>query len=162
MTRNYILLSLLILFSLAANAQRSDLSGEKNAQSLYLEGGGPGLVTINYEQRFKGQTGFGFRAGMGGYGAGKSGVFTVPVGINYITGSESQFAEIGAGICPVSISAHNKYFDNTSSTIVAYFNFGYRYQPIKKGWSYRIFLSPLLTSEGLIPFYGGASIGIKF
>ncbi len=117
MTRNYILLSLLILFSLAGNAQRSDLSGEKNAQSLYLEGGGPGLVTINYEQRFKGQTGFGFRAGMGGYGAGKSGVFTVPVGINYITGSESQFAEIGAGICPVSISAHNKYFDNTSSCL---------------------------------------------
>ncbi len=117
MTRNYILLSLLILFSLAANAQRSDLSEEKNAQSLYLEGGGPGLVTINYEQRFKGQTGFGFRAGMGGYGAGKSGVFTVPVGINYITGSESQFAEIGAGICPVSISAHNKYFDNTSSCL---------------------------------------------
>ena len=52
----------------------------------------------------------------------------------------------------ISFSAHNKYFDNTSSTIVAYFNFGYRYQPIKKGWSYRVFLSPLLTSEGLIPF----------
>lgn len=151
-----------LFFLCTANAQQGNGFSGKSAQSFYGEVGGPGIITINYDQRLKGQDGFGFRAGMGGYGVLKKGVFTVPVGVNYITGSDTHFAEIGAGLCYVAASTGNTYFDNTSNLVVAYFNFGYRFQPIKNGLTYRIFLSPLLTAAGVVPFYGGASIGVKF
>ena len=151
-----------IVCCFAVNAQQGGGSLGKNAQSFYGEVGGPGIITVNYDQRLKGNDGFGFRAGMGGYGVLKKGGFTVPVGVNYITGSNANFAEIGAGLCYVAASSGNTYFDNTSNTVVAYFNFGYRFQPVNNGLTYRIFLSPLLTAAGLVPFYGGASVGIKF
>ncbi len=154
-------LSFGLLFSSVTNAQDTKVSLEKNAQSFYGEVGGPGIITVNYDMRFKGQTGFGFRAGMGGYGVLKKGVFAVPVGINYITGSDTHFVEVGAGLSYIAVSSGNSYFDNTSNNVAAYFNFGYRFQPLKSGLTYRIFLSPLLTSAGLVPFYGGASVGIK-
>ena len=151
-----------ILISVFANAQKADAVSDKALQSFYVEGGGPGLLTINYDQRLKGRSGLGFRAGMGGYGIGKKGLFTVPIGLNYTIGSGNDFAEIGAGLCYMSASEGNYFFDNTGNFISAYFNFGYRYQPQAKKLSYRIFLSPLFTPAGIVPFYAGASIGIKF
>lgn len=160
--KNLFVTAALILLSFSAMAQKMDTGGDKSAQAFYVEGGGAGIFTINYDQRLKGSTGLGFRAGMGGYGFLKKGVFTVPVGLNYLTGADGHYAEIGAGLCYVSLSQGNTYFDNTGSLIVGYFNFGYRYQPVKRGLTYRIFLSPLLTAAGTVPFYGGASVGVKF
>jgi hypothetical protein len=163
MRRNKLLFTLAgILLSLVMYGQQSDGNGGKSAQSFYLEGGGPGLVTINYDQRLKGSMGLGFRAGMGGYGVGKKGLFTVPLGMNYTTGSGSHFAEVGAGLCYVASSTGNSFFDNTGNYVLAYFNFGYRFQQPTKGLTYRIFLSPLLTPAGVVPFYAGASFGVKF
>jgi hypothetical protein len=149
-----------ILYTTSGQAQMA--SPQKNAQSFYGELGGPGIITVNYEYRFNGQQGFAARIGMGGYGFGKKGVFTVPAGVNYITGSGKHFAEVGAGICGVALSGGNTYFDNEKSGITGYFNFGYRYQPENNGMTYRAFLSPLFTPAGLVPFYAGFSVGLKF
>ena len=148
------------LFVITSQAQMA--SPQKNAQSFYGELGGPGIITVNYEYRFNGQQGFAARIGMGGYGFGKKGVFTIPAGVNYITGSGKHFAEVGAGICGVALSGGNTYFDNEKSGITGYFNFGYRYQPENNGLMYRAFLSPLFTPAGLVPFYAGVSVGLKF
>ena len=151
MRRNKLLFTLAgILLSLVMYGQQSDGNGGKSAQSFYLEGGGPGVVTINYDQRLKGQMGLGFRAGMGGYGIGKKGLFTIPLGMNYTTGSGSHFAEVGAGLCYIASSTGNTFFDNEGN------------QPPTKGLTYRIFLSPLLTPAGIVPFYAGLSVGVKF
>ncbi len=149
-----------ILYTTSGQAQMA--SPQKNAQSFFGELGGPGIITVNYEYRFNGQQGFAARIGMGGYGFGKKGVFTVPAGVNYITGSGKHYAEVGAGICGVALSGNNTYFDNEKSGITGYFNFGYRYQPENNGMMYRAFLSPLFTPAGLVPFYAGVSVGLKF
>ena len=161
MTRR-ILLFLLTVILYAATSHAQMASPERNAQSFFGELGGAGIISINYEYRFHGQQGFGAKIGMGGYGFGKKGVFTVPAGVNYITGSGKHFAEVGAGICGVALSGGNTYFDNEKSGLTGYFNFGYRYQPEKNGMMYRAFLSPLFTPAGLVPFYAGVSIGLKF
>lgn len=161
MTRKSLLfVATCVFFSVTASAQTG--GSEKSAQTFYVEGGGPGIISVNYDQRFKGQDGFGFRVGMGGWGLLNKGVFAAPIGVNYITGSQGHFAEIGAGLVYTSASVGNTYFNNEGSAVSAYFNFGYRYQPPNKGLTYRIFLSPLLTPDKLIPFYAGASVGLKF
>ncbi len=157
-----ILLSVLIFCFFSAIGHAQMATAQKNAQSFFGELGGPGIITVNYEYRFNGQQGFAARIGMGGYGFGKKGVFTIPAGVNYITGSGKHFAEVGAGICGVALSGNNTYFDNEKSGITGYFNFGYRYQPENNGMMYRAFLSPLFTPAGLVPFYAGVSVGLKF
>jgi len=149
-----------IFLSISAGAQMG--GGDKAAQSFYLEGGGPGMISINYDQRFKGQTGLGVRVGMGGWGLLNKGVFTAPIGVNYITGASQHFVEVGAGLVYASASTGNEYFNNPGSSVSAYFNFGYRFQPAVKGLTYRAFLCPLLTPDKLIPFYAGVSAGLKF
>ena len=149
-----------ILIAFTAGAQMS--GGDKSAQSFYLEGGGPGMISINYDQRIKGQTGLGFRVGMGGWGLLNKGVFAAPIGVNYITGASQHFVEVGAGLVYASASSGNEYFNNPGSSVSAYFNFGYRFQPTVKGLTYRAFLCPLLTPDKLIPFYAGVSAGLKF
>jgi hypothetical protein len=161
--KNLTILVICLFVSFVARAQKSaGYEVEKPAQTFYGELGGAGLFTVNYDQRFKGNDGFGVRAGVGGFGFLKKGVFTIPIGVNYLTGSGNNYAELGAGFCSVSISNGNTYFDNTSSTIVGFINFGYRYQPQSKGLTARVFISPLFTAAGIVPFYGGVSAGIKF
>lgn len=131
-------------------------------KTVYGELGGPGLFSINYDQRFKGQKGLGFRIGMGGIGFINEGIFAIPVGLNYLSGTDSHYLELGAGISAITASDGSDFFDTNSSTVIGYLNLGYRYQPEKKGFTARIFLSPLITGEGVIPFYGGISAGFRF
>jgi hypothetical protein len=154
-------LSFLIVIS-AQSQKSAGFESTKAAQTFFAEAGGPGILTLNYDQRFHGSEGLGIRAGVGGYGFLKKGVFTIPIGLNYLTGSGNHFAELGAGFCSVSLSSGNTYFENSESFIAGFINFGYRYQPETKGLTFRLFISPLFTPAGTIPFYGGGSVGIKF
>ncbi|MBW0179222.1 hypothetical protein [Sediminibacterium sp.] len=161
-----ILLSLFLLITVAGTAlyaqQRdADLPGPP-AKSIYGEIGGPGLFSANYDQRFKGQKGWGFRVGMGGIGFINSGIFAIPVGFNHLSGSDGHYLELGAGASAITITDGEDIFDNSSSTVFGYLNFGYRYQPEKKGFTARVFISPLITGAGVFPFYGGISAGFKF
>ncbi|MFN3666558.1 MAG: hypothetical protein ACK4S0_10390 [Sediminibacterium sp.] len=159
------ILSLLCIFSIATCLYAQDRGNDlpdPPAKSVFGEIGGPGLFSINYDQRFKGQKGLGFRAGMGGIGFLTSGIFAVPVGINYLSGRDGHYLELGAGLSAITITDGDEFFDNSNSTIFGYLNFGYRYQPEKKGFTARVFVSPLITGAGVFPFYGGISAGFKF
>lgn len=151
------------LMCMAVNAQKTKIENNTTpAKTVFGELGGPGLFSFNYDQRFKGQKGLGFRAGLGGIGFLTAGIFTLPVGLNYLSGSNSHYAEFGIGVSAITVSDGESFFDNNSSTILGYLNVGYRYQPEKKGFTARIFLSPLITQAGFLPFYGGISAGFRF
>lgn len=156
-----LLAALLCLFSTIIFAQTESVSTLSSVKSVYGEIGGPGLFSVNYDQRFKGNKGLGFRIGVGGIGFLNSGVFTLPFGLNYLNGSNSHYLELGAGLSALTVS-DGEIFESNESTIIGYFNAGYRYQPEKKGFTARVFLSPLITPEGLFPFYGGISVGFRF
>ena len=155
---------LVTLISLTVTAQRVDRKpGSSNARNIYGELGGPGVLSVNYDQRFGNkETGLGFRAGIGGIGLGNAGFISIPVGLNYLAGKEDHYFEAGAGLSVISLYDGATLFDNDQSTIFGFINLGYRYQPTRKGLTGRVFISPLLTSEGFMPFYGGVSLGFRF
>jgi len=160
---------LLLLFALAASIYTTVTAQRDNsdlplppAKNIYGEIGGPGILSLNYDQRFKGQKGLGFRVGAGGIGFLTSGVFAIPVGLNYLSGSNGHYLELGAGASAITITDGEDFFENSSSTVFGYLNFGYRYQPEKNGFTGRVFVSPLITGAGVFPFYGGISFGFKF
>ena len=161
------LLSLLILSLLSVSAIAQDKTSNtetKGASSVYGEIGGPGLFSINYDFRFqKSQSGLGMRLGLGGIGFLNAGVFTLPVGLNYLSGKDGHYFEAGAGASLFSLSDGESVFEANSSTVIGYLSLGYRYQPIKRGFTGRVFISPLIVPEGgFFPFYGGISAGFKF
>jgi hypothetical protein len=164
----FVVFIIFFLFSLQANAQTTDsVNTNPSAKDAYLEIGGAGFFSINYDQRFKGQKGLGFHLGLGGIGLLGSGVFSVPVGLNYLSGSKGNYIEIGAGASILTVSERDFWLSNnttttTSTEIIGFINLGYRYQPEKKGFTGRVFISPIFYQGGFLPFYGGISAGIKF
>lgn len=153
--------ALLIVTTATAQRDISDLP-EPPARNIYGEIGGPGILSLNYDQRFKGQKGLGFRVGAGGIGFLTSGVFAIPVGLNYLSGNNGHYLELGGGASAITITDGSDFFENNSSGVFGYLNFGYRYQPEKKGFTGRVFISPLITGAGVFPFYGGISFGLRF
>ena len=69
-----------------------------NAQNkaVYGELGGNGLVfSANYDMRFKGESGFGFRAGVGFAAVDGLTIITFPVGLNWLSGKGPHHFEVG-------------------------------------------------------------------
>jgi hypothetical protein len=135
----------------------------QSAQSVYFELGGPGIASFNYDTRFSGREG-----GIGGrIGAGYSklvsdgiSVFYLPLGINYLIGKEKHFFELGAGVTP-GIGNENG-GDTALSETFGHLLFGYRFQPINNGFTFRAFVCPVFNSIDFIPYYAGLSAGYKF
>lgn len=162
MSCKFTFIAIACILCTAIRAQKTEtIPNSTPVKMVYGEIGGPGLFSVNYDQRFKGNKGWGFRAGMGGIGFLTSGIFAFPVGINYLTGSDSHYAEFGGGVSAITIS-DGDFFDNTSSTVIGFLNLGYRYQPEKRGFTARVFICPLITGAGVFPFYGGISAGFRF
>jgi hypothetical protein len=147
-------------FALQLVAQ-TNKGNSKHGRNIFGELGGPGIISVNYDQRFKNSdNGLGFRVGIGGLGFGNAGFITLPVGINYLKGKENHYFEAGGGISAISIFEGTTIFDSDGSILIGYLNVGYRYLP-SKGLTARVFASPLITSEGFWPFYGGVSLGLR-
>lgn len=103
MKKNLMTLILVLLASLAAVAQ------EATERSVSIEAlGVHNVVGINFDSRFKGNHGFGFRVGMG-YALGngkhiyispsgdKTQGFAFPLEVNYLLGKNDQKLELGLG-----------------------------------------------------------------
>ncbi|CAN5508652.1 hypothetical protein BH09BAC6_BH09BAC6_08860 [soil metagenome] len=135
-------------------------------RTAFLEVGGPGLaLTLNYDTRFGNKRdGLGYRVGAGYYNTGDNSVFTIPLQINYLWGSGSNFAEFGAGTTFLKSKGNNKgtffQFDNVTG-FIATATIGYRYQQDNGGINFRIAFTPILYDEGLVAG-GGLSIGYTF
>lgn len=154
----FLLVMLLISGSAILKAQKTA------AKSMYFELGGPGLASINFDSRFSArQDGLGGRIGFGGFSVDGSGVVFIPVGLNYLIGKETKhYFELGAGVTPIIVSGDFTSNSETFTSTFGHLNFGYRYQPITSGFTFRAFITPIFGEFGFLPYYGGVSFGYKF
>ena len=172
---------IIILFILLPESAYSQNRIASRSTQLQLEAFGPaGLFSIRIDTRFaKKENGIGYSIGLGGTPLGVLGEscnrglqLSLPVGLNYLVGKNKQLLELGVGVVPVIVGG-TKIFclptpgskdDFFSENITSYWYMlaGYRYQPVrKKGFTYRIFISPLLQKDFPLKLWGGASIGIR-
>jgi hypothetical protein len=144
----------------------SFLAKAQTAMSVYAELGGPGLASLNFDTRFKGESGFGGRIGIGGFSIrddfddSKSGVIFLPIGLNYLLGKdEKNYFELGAGVTPVFGTGD---IDSDFAGTFGHLILGYRLQPKNGGFTFRAFICPVFGNGVFIPYYGGVSFGYKF
>ena len=146
-------------------------ASNSNAQApqLYAELGGPSVAGINFDTRFsKKENGIGGRIGFGGFSIDGSGVFFIPVGINYLIGKpeSKNYFELGANLTYVSAIDNGQEADSDNNLADTWgsLTFGYRYQPKGPGVTFRASVNPVFAFKNgvLWPFYGGVSVGYKF
>lgn len=137
------------------------VNAQSRAKSVFVELGGPGLASVNYDMRFAPkEDGLGFRVGLGGVSIDDESLLFIPLGLNYLLSKDKRnYFEIGAGATVVSGSS---YEDETFSTTFGHLSFGYRLQPVNGGFTFRAAVVPIFNSEGFIPYYAGISFGYKF
>jgi hypothetical protein len=154
MKKTLTIICLIFGISTAAEAQ-------SGAKAIFVELGGPGLASINYDMRLGNrQDGLGFRAGFGGFNVEDVSVLFVPLGLNYLLSKDQKnYFEIGAGITAVSAKDG---VDGTFGTSFGHLNFGYRLQPADGGFLFRAGIVPIFNKDGFIPYYAGISFGYKF
>ncbi len=132
--------------------------------SVFLElGGNGGIASFNYDRRFSARNnGFGGRIGIG-IADGRDGhifpelVPTIPIGINYLTGTGAHHLEMGAGLT-IGTSEFARYQNSV------YFvpSIGYRLQAPAKAFTFRAFVSPMMVELFNVQFSAGLSFGARF
>ena len=154
-----IILLLLVAFSL-----HPDVHAQKAATAIYAEIGGPGLASFNYDMRFKKEEGgLGFRVGIGGFKVDGAGVFTVPVGINYLLGKDQKnYFEVGIGF--TYLNYKDDFFTDGDNFTSSFGNLtvGYRLAPAKGGFFFKAQITPVFGKGYFIPYYAGIGFGYKF
>lgn len=155
---------LIAVFVLAVNSVSAQA-----AKSVYVELGGPGLASVNFDMRFANkEDGFGGRVGIGGFSVndgsdGKISAIFIPIGVNYLIGKDSKnYFEMGAGVTPVVLSAKYEGDNDSFTGTFGHLLFGYRLQPANGGFTFRAFICPVFGNGGFIPYYAGLSFGYKF
>ena len=137
--------------------------GQTAAKAAYVEIGGPGLLSANFDMRFTNkENGIGFRVGVGAFSISGISVFTVPLGLNYLIGKKNNFFEIGAGYTYMNANATLKSKSKNFNTSFGNATIGYRYAPAKGGFFFKAELTPIFGSGFTIPYFGGLGFGYKF
>lgn len=155
-------ISVCTLSAFAQEREEAELPG-KAASCVYGElGGNSPLFSANYDFRFRGQKGLGMRVGAGLFGGSGGGLVMVPIGLNNLSGKAPNYLEIGLGATYLSLTDDDEFFEGSTMLLVP--SIGYRYQPLGKGFTARVFASPLISlNEGGGWFmWGGVSAGFKF
>ncbi len=162
MRKTLFVITALFFISLHSIAQSS--KGPQAAKAVYLEGGFPGMLSVNYDMRFeKKQDGLGFRVGVGGWSLNKSTLLFVPVGINYITSKNSlDYFEAGAGVTFVSNSNYKDGETGPFKQTFGFLSLGYRKQPADGGFFWKAALVPIFGKGFFIPYAAGAGLGYTF
>ncbi|AMR33881.1 hypothetical protein A0256_21770 [Mucilaginibacter sp. PAMC 26640] len=179
----------LLVGCLTARAQNATLSktdtvahslATQKPQNFYFELLGPGaLYSVNYDTRFKNrQDGLGWRAGVSYYAQDGDQLLTVPLMFNYLLGKKGKYFEIGAGLTFYHTNTSDVFFDQQQKYDATYnyyyyepekrngvygtLSFGYRYQPLDGGFSFRAGVSPIINSNNFIPYWPYVSFGYTF
>lgn len=136
-----------------------------NASNVYAEFGGAGVIySINYDGRFgKTDRGLGFRIGAGGFYADGEGYYMIPVGLNYLIGSNGKYFELGGG---AAFGNFNEAFsadpDLNKSKVVGHLVFAFRKQAFRhRGVIFRAGFTPIFSSTFFIPS-ACVAIGFRF
>ena len=169
-----LLLSATITFFTATAQYKSQSTSSGPAKAVFFEIGGPGLASINYDMRVKGEDGMGARIGFGGFSIGTSGdrqtAIFIPLGINFIKSRDGKnYIEFGGGVTPViyketysnTYGGSSTSSDNFSTTF-GHLDIGYRLQPKDGGFFFRAAINPVFGKGFFWPYYGGVSFGYKF
>jgi len=127
----------------------SVLHAQTAAKSAYVELGGPGFASVNFDTRFnKREDGLGGRIGIGGFSDGGIAIVTLPVELNYLLGKDNKnYFEIGGGFTYFN-GASVFDVDNTSGAF-GHLSFGYRLQPKNGGFLFRAAIVPVLVTDFL-------------
>ncbi|TCJ19364.1 hypothetical protein EPD60_02830 [Flaviaesturariibacter flavus] len=154
-----------LLTGLLLTSSAAGVAAQHAAKSVFVELGGPGLTSVNFDSRFtKKDGGIGGRAGVGYFNISGERLLLVPVGVNYLLSKDQRhYFELGAGVTVVDYKSDFFYEDpNRFTGTFGHLNFGYRLQPKEGGFMFRAAINPLFTSEGFFPYYGGISFGYAF
>jgi hypothetical protein len=160
-------------FATHAHAQESTpVPADRLARnSIYVELLGSGILySINYDRRFTDRVSG--RAGAMLIGAKSEegeqvSVALVPVMANYLAGHGSHRLEVGAG--PVfayagarlDVDQFEGFEDLSAFGLFGGATLGYRYQPLRGGFTFRVGFTPLFASGAVAPT-GGISFGYAF
>jgi hypothetical protein len=168
----------LLFFVSSRLSAQSIIPPLKPTRAIYLEAGGAGLsYSFNFDSRFKGEKGWGWRGGLSYISRPEDlKLFSAPLQVNYLLGSHTNFIELGAGLTYFYLDDY-LYYNGTGYTssdeselllpvktkgdVMATFTFGFRHQP-KQGIMYRFALTPVANSSGFWPLFAGASFGYSF
>jgi hypothetical protein len=131
--------------------------------ALFVELGGNGIAySVNYERHVS--ESFVLRVGTGLWGSvGESPrywVLTVPATASFLVGSPTHKFELGGGITGVA-SSNGTPDRVTTPGVFGSAIVGYRYNPPKAGFFFKIAMTPLFGDFGFIPSLG-ASFGAGF
>jgi hypothetical protein len=138
-------------------------------KAVFIEALGNGvLISGNFDQRFSPNRndGFGFRAGLGtGVYVSEPGLsfarrISVPLVLNYLQGARRNSLETGVGITP-EIAA-GKVKESQQVLMRYFFNLGYRFQPLRKGFLLRFAWTPVYSDGQTQIGYAGLSLGYGF
>ena len=128
------------------------------SKAVYGEIGGSGLVfSANYDMRFKGHKGLGFRAGVGYASSLGESIITFPLGINALAGKGPHYVEFGASA--TLATAEFGGFDEGSSAWFFHPHVGYRYSKPHNSINARIYVGPIIASGFAFFPFGGISVG---
>jgi hypothetical protein len=153
MKRIRIAATVLVLAAAAAPALADDRSA---SNSIFLEGGGPGLAySLNYERIFENDIGLrvGFSylsiSGTAGGASANATIWTVPVLANYVGLSSGNHAlELGGGATVVGVSGSASGWGYSASgsgpAVLGTVILGYRRQPPGGGFQFRIGVEALV------------------
>lgn len=147
---------------LSSFGQSESAIPSKTSKAVYGELGGSGLAfSANFDSRFKGYKGLGFRIGIGGAGGTGGGILTVPVGLNVLAGKAGpHYFEGGATVTLVTDAFD--FGDESSSGWFALPHIGYRYSKPTSSFNGRIYVGPFITSGFVFFPFGGISAGYTF
>ncbi len=153
----------IISFLIIVFAMETAGHAQQAAKAAYVEVGGPGLLSVNYDMRFTPtNNGAGFRVGVGAFKVNDISVVTIPVGINYLFGHKNSFFEAGVGYTFASFSDKAKVTSKNFGSSFGNITLGYRYAPAKRGLFFKIELSPVFGDGFSLPLWGGIGLGYKF
>lgn len=143
----------------SANAQKeASMSSGPASKALYGEFGGSGILfSFNYDQRFKGHKGLGFRAGFGMLAAGGEALISIPVGINGLALEGPHHIEYG--FSGTLFSDTYSGFDEGSSTWIFMPHIGYRYTKPSNSFNGRVYIGPIVADGFTFFPFGGLSVG---
>ncbi|GGC22139.1 hypothetical protein GCM10011386_12620 [Parapedobacter defluvii] len=149
----------------------------QRAQSFFVELGGPGFISANYDFRFQHtRNGWGGKAGLGYFSIDNEDYLTLPVQVNYLLGKNGHYFEMGAGASYIrnSYDRYDYQYDeqgwyteyyrgrDVDNQVLGSLTFGYRKQPVDGGFNFRAGLSPILYEGDFIPYLPYISFGYSF
>ena len=133
--------------------------GRDASNSLFIEGGGPGLLySLNYEYLFDDdlgiRVGFSYQSlsatasSVGGSGSAPASVITVPILANYLVSYGSSALELGGGATLIraygAASGNGLAVSGSGTTVLGTAIMGYRRQPFDGGFQFRIGIEALV------------------